>query len=693
MAKSACVASCLFLTVALTSGIARSQEPALTRNPLFTVPAGQFQEKHGALHPGPAGDAGPVLSTVHAGDWAKYDGFDFDSGVAGFRLESSTQNGLASLEIHLDKPDGPLLGKIARLPRSNTPDNYLSASCKVDNSQAGVRDVYLVFGGDSAATTAVQFFVFQKSLRDQSNPPDLTKRLDLPNNDEPQATQAFGVPETGLTDDFHDLSHWKAQGFTVSSGAAVASGDARAFTPDAYINKTDTGGDWRTLAQAALTADITADDATAKPALGFASADGQQSISVSLDFEAEVLRANRQLTGGPPQTIRTEPKLATDPARTFHLKPGQPYRLRLAWSPYSNALMAFLSKPADATNKPLANFRTVIDLPAARRPLLLNAGGRARFAHLVFDPAFDGWQPRWQFLKTPALDLKDVCNPAVWKWTDGKDYMVWRKFGADTFHGIATSDDAIHWTPVTDKVMKCTGDMNVLVDPLGDGKVYCTPGGANTPWFTSDGADHFSHWETSDKKLGDIHGFSRIQEIIDTAKHSQLQPVQLGGKTYRFIAFVEDWTRAPKPHTGVMLSNTLTDWTLASPDPLLPPRPDFWGEKGSAIGSAFVLPSGDILLASCSCTAEGYTGAPEPTNVSVIVDGKQPWILKKLATLPDAPVSRENVWYQGPNFGTAFLYEPANDTLYFYGGFHDYSIGLMRLPNFLHPQPQNTPAK
>jgi hypothetical protein len=46
--------------------------------------------------------------------------------------------------------------------------------------------------------------------------------------------------------------------------------------------------------------------------------------------------------------------------------------------------------------------------------------------------------------------------------------------------------------------------------------------------------------------------------------------------------------------------------------------------------------------------------------------------------LPDAPVSRENVWYQGPNFGTAYLYEPTNDTLYFYGGFHDSSIGMMR---------------
>ena len=38
-----------------------------------------------------------------------------------------------------------------------------------------------------------------------------------------------------------------------------------------------------------------------------------------------------------------------------------------------------------------------------------------------------------------------------------------------------------------------------------------------------------------------------------------------------------------------------------------------------------------------------------------------------------------------------FYYEPATDTLFFYGGFHDYYIGMMRVQNFsqsqlFHPQ-------
>ena len=400
-----------------------------------------------------------------------------------------------------------------------------------------------------------------------------------------------------------------------------------------------------------------------------------------LNAGGDALQAYRHLADGTTTSIRDHPKSPDDPKRDYHLAVGQTYRMKLCWSPYADALIVFLS---DATGKPLTSFRTVIDLPAARRPMLTNAGGAAHFAHVVFDPKLDGWNYRWQWRKQPIL-TGDVCNPAVWKWTDGKDYMVWRQFGGDTFHGVASSTDAIHWTRVNPQVMKSRGDMNVLLDPFGDGRVWITPGGNKLPWWTSDGRDNFSHWELSGKTVGDIHGNSRIQEIIDTAKFKQLAPVEWNGAKYRFVAFTENWSDKPKPHTVVMLSNTLTDWVVANDNrPVLPPRNDFWGEKGSAIGSAVVLPDGNILLASCSCTNEGYTGAPEPTNVSVVVDGHQPWRIVRLATLPDAPVSREHVWYEGPNFGTAFLYEPTGDTLYYYGGFHDSAIGMMRVQGFLH---------
>jgi hypothetical protein len=312
---------------------------------------------------------------------------------------------------------------------------------------------------------------------------------------------------------------------------------------------------------------------------------------------------------------------------------------------------------------------------------LISYARGARFGNVQFDPTLDDWDFKWQWKKQPVL-TSDVCNPAVWKWRDGKYYMIWRKFGRDTYHGIASSTDGINWQRISDEVLKCTGDMNVLVDPFGDGLVYATAGGDDMPWFTSDGSRHFTEWKKAGFSLGSICGNSRIQEIIDTKKYKQLAPISFAGAEYRFIAFTENWIDLPQPHTVVLLSNTLTNWILADPSPLIPPGKDFWGEKGSAIGSALPLPDGNILIASCSCTFAGYTGAPEPSNVSAIVDGKEPWKVLRLGILPDAPVSREDVWYQGPNFGTAFYYEPENDTLFFYGGFHDYSIGVMRVQNF-----------
>jgi hypothetical protein len=332
----------------------------------------------------------------------------------------------------------------------------------------------------------------------------------------------------------------------------------------------------------------------------------------------------------------------------------------------------------------VTSFRTVIDLPAARRPMLLCSGGAARFDSVKFNPTLDGWNYRWEWYKQPVLG-DDVCNPAVWKGKDdGKMYMAWRKFGYDNFHGIASSSDGIHWTRVNDDTLKCSGDMNVVVNPFGDGLTYITPGGGNAPWFTSDGSNNYSVWNKAAINVGNIFGNSRIQEIIDTKRYPQLSPITVQGTSYRFIAYAENWGSFPKPHSVVLLSNTLDAWVLADPNPVIPPMDDFWGEKGNAIGSAFPLPDGNLLIACCACTWAGYTGAPEPSNVSAIADGKQPWKILKLGTLPDAPVSREAVWYQGPNFGTAYYYDESTDTLFFFGGFHDYRIGMMRVRHFLH---------
>lgn len=697
----ACVA--FLLLCAHPSARASAASATAAKNPLNVIDAQSADEKSPGIKTEGASEGGVTLASIHDGDYAAYKSYDFDSGVAAFKAHVACAR-KSSIEVRLDSPTGKLLG-ICQVESTGGWNNWTDVSCNVDNSQAGARDVYLIFHGQpGVALLNIKSFVFLKTVvLASTGQPDLAARLDK-EDDEPQATHAWGMPEAGFTDDFADgqMTHWTGAGLTVSAkgldghsgGHALAyatSSDATrqgfAYTPNVYINKTDTGGEWRSLAEAALSVDIVADDKAARPGVGFASKDGRLAVYVTLDPEHGALEAWRKLGDGEVAQIRRHPKLptdhlsATDPQGSWTIQPGAKYRLQVDWSPYSNALIAFLY---DDKGQTVTSFRTVIDLPAARRPLLICSGGPARFGAVKFDPTLDAWNYHWEWKKEPVLS-PDVCNPAVWK-TNGKFYMMWRKFGADTFHGVASSTDAVHWTRVTDQAIKCTGDMNVLVDPFGDGKWYITPGGGNMPLWSSDGAEDFKTWTQTPLTLGSIFGHSRIQEIIDTKRNPALQPIKYKGEEYRFIAYTEDWVHDPKPHTLVLLSNTLTSWVEASPEPLIPPGNFFWGEKGNAIGSAFALPDGNILISSCSCTNEGYTGAPEPSNISALADGKEPWKILKVATLPDAPVSRENVWYQGPNFGTAFYYNQESDTLLFYGGFHDYYIGMMRVRHFLHPE-------
>jgi len=684
-ARKLTIACGLFLLVSGSEGVALA-----ARNPLNTIAASSRDLLGGKATMIQARTGEMVVSLVAAGDFVLFKGCDFDSGVAGFRAHiSAAQSG--TLEIHLDKPDGVLLGR-CQFPKSNSGRGWRDVSCPVDNALAGVRDVYVVLTqSDSDAPVTFGSFEFKKSLGAEPERIKLgyADRVDVL-DDEPQSTNSFGMPEHGFVEDFESnpFQHWLMHGLLATPRALAGTGALLspntnlnfAYTTDVYLNKADTGGEWRSLAQGALTVDICLDSAAAQPGIGFASKDGKQLAYVVLNGADNSLEAWRKLADGSTTLIHKHVTGTNAAGESWTLRIGTTYRLEIDWSPFSGGLIAFLRQPDGSA---ITSFRTVIDLPVARRPLLLCQGGQARFDQLRFDPNLDAWNLKWQWKKAPVLS-SDVCNPAVWKWKDGKYYMMWRKFGRDTFHGIATSSDAVNWTRVTDQAIKCTGDMTVLKDPFGDGRVYATPGGDNLPWWSSDGSDHFTNWTNTGLTLGSIYGNSRIQEIIDTRQYPQLKPIEFRGHTYRFIGFTENWVAKPQPHTVVLLSDTLTNWVVANPEPLIPPGKQFWGEKGNAIGSAFVLPDGNILISSCSCTYDGYTGASEPSNVSAVVDGRQPWKLLRLGTLPDAPVSRENVWYQGPNFGTAFLYEPENDTLYFYGGFHDYYVGMMRAEHFSH---------
>ncbi|HEX7653044.1 MAG TPA: carbohydrate-binding protein, partial [Verrucomicrobiae bacterium] len=522
----------------LIPGLLVVTQTIAANNPLSSIPATSYSQVQGSVTLESAADGTKNLANIRDGDYAVFRGYDFDSGVAGFTARlASVREG--TIDIRLDRPDGVRLG-VCSFGQTGGWDAWTQVSCPVDNSQAGVRDIYLVFHGKSRkALVNVQSFQFLKSLALPVNAPApaLAERVDAVDA-QPQANHSWGMPEQGWRDDFSNgqMTNWITSGLVsrkIGAGpdGCLASPDGRlniAVAPRVYINKTDTGGEWRELAEASLTVDLTLDEMTARPGAGFATLDGQQWIQVALNAEANAVEVWRKFKTGEAVRVKNAVR-STNASAGFTTNVS--YQLKLDWSPYANALMVFLHDPA---GQELANFRTVIDLPAARHPLLMSTGGPAHFAHVIFDPTVDGWNFKWQWKKSPVL-TPDVCNPAVWRSPSGKFYMMWRKFGQDTYHGIAASADGINWTRVSDKVLKCTGDMNVLVDPFGDGLTYVTPGGNKMAWYASDGSADYTEWKDTGKNLGDIFGNSRIQEIIDTKQHPHLAAVHFQDKTYRFI--------------------------------------------------------------------------------------------------------------------------------------------------------------
>ena len=235
-------------------------EAGAANNPLNDVDADNFNSQSGSIKTEVCSEGGRDICSIHDGDYVVYKDFDFDSGVAGFRAKIATPNS-GSIEIRLDDPAGILLGTCA-FENTSGWQNWSDTTCQVDNSQAGVRDVYLIFHGNSKMSLVnVSAFIFLKSI--VINPmqvlPGFSDRVDAV-DDESQAPDVWGIPEKGFTDDFEDgrLGNWNTSGITATKNAMDGKFSAEssgtnfnfAFTPGVYINKTDTGGEWRTIASA-----------------------------------------------------------------------------------------------------------------------------------------------------------------------------------------------------------------------------------------------------------------------------------------------------------------------------------------------------------------------------------------------------------------------------------------------------------
>ena len=85
------------------------------------------------------------LTMIHDGEWAAYKYVDFGHGVVGFQAHAASLAYGGTIELHLDRPDGLLVG-VCQVPCSGGWQKWETVACHVQGA-ATIHALYLVFRG------------------------------------------------------------------------------------------------------------------------------------------------------------------------------------------------------------------------------------------------------------------------------------------------------------------------------------------------------------------------------------------------------------------------------------------------------------------------------------------------------------------------------------------------------------------
>jgi len=381
---------------------------------------------------------------------------------------------------------------------------------------------------------------------------------------------------------------------------------------------------------------------------------------------------------------------------------GKQYRLKLYFSRASKCIMGILQEVS--SDSVLGRVRTIVDV-APENPFFFS-DGPAIFDNFYFKSPLDDWVYSWMPIPhrdnpSPGESPSDpvlvpnenyswqypfgLANPEVWR-ENREFYAVYRSFNLDNpgqvrYHGLALSNDGIHWA--TDSVKIAYGEDPVIVHrPFGGNKHYVL----QPSNIIKDKYQGVNFVQAGDE----VPYGNASKEVIDTEKYPQLDRVTYNGESYRFIKFVEKYGGN---HAGyVAFSKDLKHWK-GPKEELLPPQEDGWANLGRPIGAAFVQPDGDIRVFYTACTDEGYVNGDEAGIASAVVDGKKPWQVIKESEigLPFFPIypgkkgggndSRRVEfdlahWDDGPQFPGSLVMISEENKVFFYYGANDQYTGL-----------------
>lgn len=100
------------------------------------------------------------LTQIRPGDTAAYKYLDFGDGAGSFTVKTRGEAGGGQIRLHLDEPDGPMIGACDIPPCSNAA-GWATHTCPVQRA-SGVHALYLAFSGATEPLFTLEWFTFSR---------------------------------------------------------------------------------------------------------------------------------------------------------------------------------------------------------------------------------------------------------------------------------------------------------------------------------------------------------------------------------------------------------------------------------------------------------------------------------------------------------------------------------------------------
>jgi arabinoxylan arabinofuranohydrolase len=106
-------------------------------------------------------EGGKNVSNIENGSWVCFKKLEFEAGTKAveFRVSSASNGG--TIEVHLDRLDGPLAGSCA-IAGSHGWQTWTTQACNIQGIEEGIHDIYLKFTGDTGFLLNLNKWQFTK---------------------------------------------------------------------------------------------------------------------------------------------------------------------------------------------------------------------------------------------------------------------------------------------------------------------------------------------------------------------------------------------------------------------------------------------------------------------------------------------------------------------------------------------------